>query len=119
MTLYLKNLGKIGEQKAVNYLKKGGFSILKRNFRSYGGEIDIIAKKDNSIYFIEVKTRSNLDHGAPYEAVNKRKIYHIKKAAQYYLLKNSYPDYRLKIGVFSILIGDKKINIKFWDDIDS
>ena len=117
MTLYLKNLGKIGEQKAVNYLKKGGFSILKRNFRSYGGEVDIIAKKNNSIYFIEVKTRSNLNKGYPYEAVNKLKISHMKRAANYFLLKSHFKDYKLKLGVISILIMESKNDIKFYDDI--
>ena len=119
MSLYQKNLGKTGENLALDYLRSHSYSIIQKNFRSKFGEIDIVAEKKHCLYFIEVKTRSNLDHGAPYEAVNKRKIYHIKKAAQYYLLKNSYQDYRLKIGVFSILIDDKKIDIKFWDDIDS
>ena len=71
------------------------------------------------MYFVEVKTRSNLNHGAPYEAVNKRKIYHIKKASQYYLLKNKFEGYKLKIAVFSILIEGEKIDVKFWDDIES
>ena len=119
MSLYQKNLGKTGENLALDYLRSHSYSIIQKNFRSKFGEIDIVAEKKHCLYFIEVKTRSNLDHGAPYEAVNKRKIYHIKKAAQYYLLKNNDQDYRLKIGVFSILIDDKKIDIKFWDDIDS
>jgi putative endonuclease len=119
MSHYLQNLGKTGENLALGYLKSHSFSILETNFRSKFGEIDIIAKKNHCIYFIEVKTRSNLDHGAPFEAVNKRKIYHIKKAAQYYLLKNSYPDYKLKVGVFSILIEGEKTEVKFWDDIES
>ena len=119
MSLYQKNLGRIGEDLALDYLKSHSFSILEKNFRSKFGEIDIIAEKNHCLYFIEVKARSNLDHGYPYEAVNKRKIYHIKKATQYYLLKNNYPDYKLKVGVFSILIVGAKTEIKFWDDIES
>ena len=114
-----KNLGKIGEDLALDYLKSRSFFILKKNFQTKFGEIDIIAEKNHCLYFIEVKTRSNLDHGYPHEAVNKRKIYHIKKVAQYYLLKNNYPDYKLKLGVFSILIEGAKTEIKFWDDIES
>lgn len=119
MSLYQKNLGKTGEDLALDYLKSRSFSVLEKNFSSKFGEIDIIAKKKDCLYFIEVKTRSNLNHGAPYEAVNKRKIYHIKKVAQYYLLKNNNPDYKLKVGVFSILIEDGKVDIKFWDNIES
>lgn len=119
MSLYQKNLGKTGEDLAFDFLKSHNFSVLEKNFRSKFGEIDIIAEKNQCLYFIEVKTRSNLNHGAPYEAVNKRKISHIKRASQYYLLKNNHKDYRLKIGVFSILIENGKIDIKFWEDIDS
>lgn len=119
MSLYQKKLGKIGEDLAFDYLKSHSFLVLEKNFNSKFGEIDIIAEKNHALYFIEVKTRSNLSHGAPYEAVNKRKVYHIKKAAQYYLLKKNYPDYRLKVGVFSILIENEKTDIKFWEDIDN
>ncbi len=118
MSLYQKNLGKIGEDLALDYLKSHRFSILEKNFHSKFGEIDIIAEKNRCLFFIEVKTRSNLNHGAPYEAVNKRKIYHIKKVAQYYLLKNTYSDYKLKIGVFSILIEKGKVDLKFWGNIE-
>lgn len=119
MSLYQKNLGKIGEGLALDYLKSHGFFVLENNFTSRFGEIDIIAKKGLGLYFVEVKTRSNLNYGEPFEAVNKRKIYHIKKAAQYYLLKNSFKDYKLKIAVFSILIEGEKTVLKFWDDIDN
>lgn len=117
MSLYQKNLGKTGEDLALDYLKSHGYFVLERNFTSKFGEIDIIAKKDPSLYFIEVKARSNTNYGQPYEAVNKRKIYHIKKAAQYYLLKNNYNDYKLKVAVFSILITKEKTDLKFWDNI--
>lgn len=119
MSLYQKNLGKIGEDLALNYLKSHDFFVLERNFTSKFGEIDIIAKKGLGLYFVEVKTRSNLNYGEPFEAINKRKIYHIKKAAQYYLLKNNFEDYKLKVAVFSILIEGEKTVLKFWDDIDN
>jgi putative endonuclease len=119
MSLYQKNLGKIGEDLALDFLKSHSFSVLERNFRSKFGEIDIISEKDHCLYFIEVKTRSNTDFGKPYESVNKRKIYHIKKAAQYYLLKNKFEGYKLKVAVFSILSENGQTDIKFWDNIES
>ncbi|MEK7177614.1 MAG: YraN family protein [Patescibacteria group bacterium] len=119
MSLYQKNLGKTGEDLAIDFLKSHSYSILEKNFRSKFGEIDVIAEKKHCLYFVEVKTRSNTYHGEPYEAVNKRKIYHIKKASQYYLLKNKFEGYKLKIAVFSILIEGEKIDIKFLDDIES
>ena len=119
MSLYQKNLGKIGEGLALDFLKSHSFSVLEKNFRSKFGEIDIISEKEHCLYFIEVKTRSSNDFGKPFESVNKRKIYHIKKAAQYYLLKNKFEGYKLKVAVFSILIENGKTDIKFWDNIES
>jgi len=111
------NIGKLGEKKALLYLKEKNYSIVAKNFKSKFGEIDIIAKKDHCLYFIEVKTRTNISKGMPYEAVNYTKIKHIEMAAKYYLLKNDYKDYKLKIGVISILIINKKTEIQFWDNI--
>jgi len=119
MSLYQKNLGKIGEDLAIDFLKSHSFLVLEKNFRSKFGEIDIISEKNHCLYFIEVKTRSNVEHGKPFESVNKRKIYHIKKAAHYYLLKNKFEGYKLKVAVFSILIEGEKVNIKFWENIES
>ncbi|PIQ72490.1 YraN family protein [Candidatus Roizmanbacteria bacterium CG_4_10_14_0_2_um_filter_36_35] len=117
MSLYQKQLGKIGEQRAEDYLKNNDFTIVKKNFRTYRGEIDIIAKKQNCLYFIEVKTRSNLKKGQPWEAVNKIKIHHIKKAVDYFLLKYGYRKYKLKISVISVLLGDDE-EIKFFDNVE-
>jgi len=117
MSQYPRNIGKIGEQKASEYLNKNGFVILKKNFRSLMGEIDIIAKKEKTVYFIEVKTRTNLEKGYPYEAVNQIKINHLKKAANFFLLKSAHKDYKLKIGVISIILIGNKETIKFYDDI--
>src|SRR3989339_218773 len=111
------NIGKLGEKEALRYLKNKNYSIVAKNFKSKFGEIDNIAKKDHCLYFIEVKTRTNISKGMPYEAVNYTKIKHIEMAAKYYLLKNDYKDYKLKIGVISILIINKKTEIQFWDNI--
>lgn len=105
MALYKKRLGKKGEDIATEYLKDNGFTILQKNFATSLGEIDIIAKKDNKICFIEVKTRSNEDKGKPYEAVNKRKINHLKSASTLYLLKNSHKECKLSLDTISIVLN--------------
>ncbi len=79
--------GKKGEDLTVGFLRKQGCLILKRNFTSRFGEIDIIAQKDNLLLFIEVKTRrcNPLVSGA--EAVNAHKIKRLTLTAQDFLLK--------------------------------
>ena len=71
-------LGKIGEDTATKYLEKMKYKILKRNYRSRKGEIDIIAKYGNILVIIEVKSRNNKNYGYPIEAVNKIKADKIK-----------------------------------------
>ncbi len=82
-------IGKIGEQKASVYLKNHGYEILERNYRIRGGEIDIIAKKEKTVVFAEVKTRTQEAYGAPAEAVNYYKRENIRKTAQYYIMEKN------------------------------
>ncbi len=120
MTLYKKRFGKKGEGIAADYLIDRGFDIIEENFRSKFGEIDIVARKGNKLYFVEVKTRANRKRGMPYEAVNKRKIHQIKKAATYYLLENDkYKDFKYAISVISILMKDGAVDkLQFFENID-
>lgn len=109
MTLYNKNIGKIGEQIAVSYLKKNGFQITDRHVTSHWGEIDLVAKdakENNKIHFIEVKTRAGTTHGAPYEAVTFSKIKSLKRAIEYYILKNKLKNYKLSLDVVSIILNE-------------
>ena len=66
--------GKKGEDLAIDFLQKQGFTILLRNWRYKRYEMDIIAEKSNVLHFIEVKTRTNDLFGYPEEIVSKRKI---------------------------------------------
>ena len=82
-------LGKRGERQAQKYLKRQGWKILEKNWKNPFGEVDIIAKRDEVIAFIEVKTRLSDEFGAPNEAVQKsRKLKYIRGANYYFLNKN-------------------------------
>lgn len=83
----MKALGSKGEDLAVKFLKKKGYRIIERNYKTFVGEIDIIAKDSNTIVFIEVKTRMNDSFGYPFEAVNKKKRQKLKNLALLYLKK--------------------------------
>jgi len=92
-------IGKTGEDKAEEFLKKIGYKILERNFRTRFGEIDIVAKEKNTYIFVEVKTRKDKDgFGVPQLAVNKYKQQHLTLAALTYIKKESLrSDYRFDI----------------------
>ena len=97
-------VGAAYEEKAVEYLKNHGYFILRRNFRSRLGEIDIIAREGKVLVFIEVKYRRNLERGAPEEAVTPAKQRKICQMADYYRLQNGYGEETLcRFDVVAIL----------------
>lgn len=82
---YRQRLGRFGEKIAENYLEHYGYAIVGRNFKTYYGEIDLIAQKGDEILFCEVKTRTATVYGYPEEAVDCRKVRHLLKATGAYL----------------------------------
>lgn len=79
-----KEIGAYGENAAAEYLEEQDYDILERNFRMKLGEIDIIAEKDGSMVFVEVKTRKNNFFGEPSEYVNYKKQKKIRRTALVY-----------------------------------
>lgn len=98
-------IGHAAEDKAVEYLKKCGYSICERNFHSRFGEIDIIAKKDFVLHFIEVKYSKESD---PITRITPTKLVKIIKTINYYLYKNNN---ELDYQIDALLVMDKDIEI--------
>ena len=93
-----KITGNAGENKAADYLIAQGFSIIERNYRTNGGEIDIIALKDDVVVFVEVKSLPNGSPELLKNELNRRKLQRIVKTSKRFLLKhrqysNSYVRY--------------------------
>lgn len=79
------------EQRAANYLIDNGYIIIERNYHCRIGEIDLIARAEGYLCFIEVKYRSSTSNGFPSEAINRRKIIKITRTAEYFMLINKLP----------------------------
>ncbi len=79
-------LGKLGEELAVEFLRKEGYAILETNWTFHKAEIDIIAQKENILAIVEVKTRSSLDFGLPQDFVKPKKIQLLVKAVNEYVI---------------------------------
>jgi putative endonuclease len=77
--------GKVGEQLAVDFFLREGYSICCRNFRYGRAEIDLIAKKDDLLVFVEVKLRKSTLYGLPEESINEKKIGLIQLAANEFI----------------------------------
>lgn len=81
-------LGAFGEQLACDYIQNNNFQILERNFKFKKNEVDIIAKKDNQLIIIEVKTRQTAEIGEPWRAVTRSKQKQIIQVANHYIQSN-------------------------------
>ncbi|TKB09164.1 YraN family protein [Desulforhopalus sp. IMCC35007] len=106
-------LGQNGEADASSYLRKKGYKIITTNYRCKYGEIDIIAKNDEVLVFIEVKTRASKKFGSPAAAVDLRKQIQISKAAHHYLSELGNEEVDARFDVVSVLAEkDKKYKIE-------
>ncbi len=101
-------LGFLGETRSIKYLKKAGYRFICRNYRCPFGEIDIIAKNGNDICFIEVKTRKSDSHGAPQEAVDRRKRDKLMRTALFYIKEKKLKDCSFRFDVVAVT---DKINL--------
>jgi putative endonuclease len=80
-----RDTGARGEELAVAYLKKQHYKILETNFRVRGGEIDIVAEKDRSVVFVEVRTKTTVSFGSPGESITETKKRRLINASLNYL----------------------------------
>jgi putative endonuclease len=96
-------LGKKGEDLALQYLQKKGYTLLERNWRFRHKEVDIIATDGRDLVFVEVKTRSSDWFGAPEEAVDDRKQRYLMDAAEAFIRIRKL-DTNIRFDVVSIIL---------------
>jgi putative endonuclease len=107
--------GKLGEQKAVDFLVENGYEIKYKNYRYLKAEIDIIAQKANILAIVEVKSRSSdfLENIA--ETVNQKKIKLLVLAADYYVTENNL-DVDVRFDIITILKKGKQFQLEHLKD---
>lgn len=98
-----KAKGNAGEKKAVEFLEKNGYTIVKRNFKKVYGEVDIIGKKGDVLVFTEVKFWTSLDSSSMEHALNRKKMRTIVKISKAFLMENpSFNDFHIRYDVIFI-----------------
>ena len=107
-------LGNKGEKMAANFLKNSGMEILDKNFRYGHKEIDIIARDDETIVFVEVKTARSKNFGLPEERVNLKKQKLLIDAANFFISKNQLDceGFRFDVVAIDMQSGPKILHIK-------
>ncbi len=91
------SVGRRGEDLADWYLSKKGYQIIKRHFTCRFGEIDLIARDQAVLVFVEVKMRLGEGYGEPEQAVTRRKMQRLKRAIYVYLSQNQAEDFRIDV----------------------
>jgi putative endonuclease len=108
-------LGKKGEQLAVDFLLENGYDVVERNYRFQKAEIDIIAQKGDLLAVVEVKTRSTSDFGNPQDFVKPKQIQHLVKAIDQYVVSNLL-DVEVRFDIIAIVKEGESFKIEHLED---
>ena len=126
--IFRHKIGQVGEEIAVKFLKKSGFTIIARNYRQPWGELDIVAKKGNDLRFVEVKTvtvpggviRETADGYEPEDNIHPWKLKRLVRTIQTFLLQNEeYEDCDWQLDALAVYLGQNQevLKIEHLEDI--
>ena len=109
------DLGKFGEELAVEFLQKNGYTILETNWVFQKAEIDIIAQKEKVLAIVEVKTRSSIEFGLPQDFVKPKKVQLLVKAVNEYLISNDL-DANVRFDIIAVYKQENNYKIYHIED---
>lgn len=101
--------GRTGEARAAEFLRTQGFRILEQNYRWRGGEIDLVAREDDCLVFVEVKQRRSHRYGVPEAALTSEKRAHIARTARHYLATHP-TDLDVRFDVVALSAGEARLH---------
>ena len=107
-----KAIGDRGERLVAEYLRERGYALIASQFRCRFGEIDIIAKKEGVLCFVEVKLRSDLRFGLPRDFVTPAKQRRLRTAAAWYMTRND-PESRARFDVAEVYDDETPPRIEY------
>jgi putative endonuclease len=113
-------VGQFGEKLAGEFLIRNGYRIIAKNIKTSYKELDLVAFKNNTLVFVEVKTRTNLRYGSADEALFSRKLKNLKRAIGLYLRnfnKIKFRDIRLDLIAIDIDKFEKTAKIKHYKNV--
>lgn len=105
-------LGHYGETVAADFLNSLGYEILDRNWRCQIGELDLVAKCDSTIVFVEVKTRNGREYGHPFEAITAEKVSRIRRLAAAWLTAKELGSCPIRMDAISVLVEAGRVSVE-------
>lgn len=109
--------GREGENLAADLLREKGWRIVERNFRCSGGELDLVCEDGRTLVFVEVKARSGVVRGEPGDAVDRKKVRRLVRAASEYLSLHKCWDRPCRFDLVSVIMRDGETTVEHWEDI--
>jgi putative endonuclease len=98
-----KTIGLQGEHEAARHLQQRGYTIIARRERILHGDIDIVALDNRTVVFVEVRSKTNTEHGHPAETIDTRKKQRICTLANAYIKQHRLEDYSFRLDVVTVL----------------
>jgi putative endonuclease len=111
-----RDIGRLGENRAVWYLRVRGYAIVDRNVRSQLGEIDIVARRGEVVAFVEVKTRQSRAGGEPHSAVTREKQIRIARLAADYISRHDLGHCTIRFDVVSNFWNGRRFIVTHYPD---
>lgn len=112
MSAARQEFGEVGERVAERWLRRQGWRVLQRRFRSGHRDIDLVAERDGTVVFVEVKARRGDRFGDPVEAVHWRKQRELVRSAVVWIDRHGRPDESYRFDVIGVLMQGKSVRIK-------
>ena len=105
-------LGRYGEDRACEYLVGQGYQILDRNWRYREGELDIVCVLRGTLVFVEVKTRTSLATGSPFDAITKTKLARLRRLAASWCANRQVSNSQVRFDAIGVLVHGGRVTIE-------
>ena len=108
--------GEVGERIAERWLRRQGWRIVQRRFRSGRRDIDLVAEREGVVAFVEVKARKGERFGDPVEAVNWRKQRELARSAKVWIDRHGRPEESYRFDVIGVLMHGEAVRVRHVTD---
>jgi putative endonuclease len=116
MTAARQAFGELGERIAERWLRRAGWRVVQRRFRSGHRDIDLVVERDGMVAFVEVKARRGTGFGQPVEAVNWRKQKELARSAHVWIARHGRVDEAYRFDVVGVLVDGERVRIRHVPD---
>ena len=107
-----QRLGELGERIAERWLVQHGWRVLQRRFRDGHRDVDLIAEREGTVAFVEVKARTSTDFGDPVEAVHWRKRRELSRSARMWITRHGRRDESYRFDVIGVVMSDGTVKVR-------